>query len=324
MKTKILLSLLICSKFIFAQEINDKIIYLDSANVVTSEPNHVYYRIVKDYKLDKPYYYVTQYYRSGKKESEGISISKEVLKRKGVYTSYYEDESKKIIVTYDDKGYKEGNCMFWYQNGDLKFEGVFIKSTYKKDGLVTTESTLKITNYWDSNKLQTVINGNGDYKDDGYFDFINDQSISSGKLINGYKDGLWLGSNDKLGITFSENYTNGKLISGKSTDSNNREYLYNVVAIRAESKEGIIGFYKYIAKNVRIPENIRSGKVYTQFTVTSKGDVVNVEILEGLRGDIDQEIIRVVSNYKDFNSAKFRGVNVKNNYSLPISIQSTE
>ena len=309
---------------LFAQEINDKIIYLDSANVVTDEPHHVYYRIVKDYKLDKPEYYITEYYKSGKKESEGISISKEVLRRKGVYTSYYEDESKKVIVTYDDKGYKDGNCVFWYQNGDVKFEGVFIKSTYKKDGLDTTESALKITNYWDINKVQTVINGNGDYKDDGYFDYINNHSISSGKLINGYKDGLWTGRNDKLGITFSENYTNGKLISGKSTDSNTREYGYDAIAINAEPKEGIRGFYKYIGKNVRVPENIGGGKIYIQFTVTPKGDVVNAEIMKGLRADIDQEIIRVVSNYKDFNTAKFRGISVKTNYTLPITIQATE
>lgn len=321
---KFILFFLLFSKVLFAQEINDKKIYLDSAKVVTDEIHHVYYRVVKDYTLDKPDYSIIQYYKSGKKESEGISISKETLREKGIFISYYEDENKKASVTYDDEGYKNGNCVFWHENGDVKFEGVFIKSTYKKDGLEKTESALKITNYWNKNKAQTVINGNGDFTDDGYFDSLNDNSVSSGELINGFKDGIWTGHNVKLGITFSENYNNGKLISGKSIDSNNVEYTFNVIAMNAEPKDGLKGFYKYVVRNVNIPDNIGSGKIYTQFTVTSTGEIVRVEIMKGLRADIDQEIMRVVSKYKDFNPAKFRGIKLKSNYTLPISIQATE
>lgn len=326
MKTKFVLFLFLFSKFLFAQDLekNDKLIYLDSTFVTTDEANHVYYRIVKDYNRKKPEYTIIQYYKSGKKEGEGISTSKEYPKKKGAYISYYENETKKSSISYDTDGYESGNCTFWYPTGEIEFEGEFIKSTSKKDGLEKTESTLKVNNFWNTNKVQTTKDGNGDFTDNGYFDLLNLSSVSTGTIVNGYKEGVWSGKNSKLGITFSENYHSGKLISGKSTDANNIDYSYEKVAMNAEGKDGLMGFYKHVMRNMATPDNIGKGKIVTLFTISTTGEISNIKILQGLRADADGEAIRVVSTYKDFNPAKFRGISIKSTYILPISILGTE
>lgn len=325
MKTKFILLLFFFSKFLFAQDLekNDKIIYLDAAFVVTDEANHVYYRIVKDYNLTKSEYSIIQYFKSGKKEGEGISTLRDFPKQKGVYIRYYENENKKSSTNYDNDGNKSGDCTFWYANGEIEFEAEFIKSISKIDGFERPISTLKINNFWNTAKVQTTIDGNGDFTDNGYFDNFDDNSISNGKLINGYKDGVWSGNNSKLGITFTEDYKNGKLISGKSIDSNKLEYSYDKISVNAEGKDGIMGFYKYVGKKMVVPENIGKGKIVTQFTISVTGEISNLKVIRGLRDDADREAIRVISNYKDFIPAKLRGINIKSNYTFPITIQGS-
>lgn len=323
MKIKILLFLLAFSGISQAQDTDDRKIYLDSTFAVTDEVNHVYYQIIKDYKRNKKEYSVTQYYKSGQKESEGISTSKDVLRRKGQFTYYYENGNKRTSVLYDDEANKNGNCTFWYDNGEIKFEGEFIKSTFTENSVEKTTSTLKINNYWTAEKVQTVIAGNGNYTDDGFFDYMKSNSVSSGKLVNGFKEGVWTGKNDMLGITFSETYENGKLISGVSKDSKNEEYTYDKLYWSAEPNDGMTNFYKYVGKTFRTPEDIGKGKIVTQFTVSVDGEISNLRTIKEFRPDVDQEAIRVISEFKNFKAAKFRGVKIKSNYTLPISIQGS-
>jgi antitoxin component YwqK of YwqJK toxin-antitoxin module len=325
MKTKLTLLFLLVAELFFAQGPADKKVYLDSTYTITTKDKHVYYRIVKNYMKELPEYSITQYYKSGEKESEGISTSKEYLKHKGVYTSYYQNGNKKTDIRYDETGYENGYCMGFYENGENKFEGVFITTTAKKEGFEQIVPKLRITNYWNKDKVQTVTDGNGDYLDDGYFDNLIKNSVSYGKLVNGFKDGIWTGLNEQLRITFAENYTNGKLLEGKSIDKSGNEYPYGEINLLAKPMGGIASFYKFVGKNFNTPENLKSKvTVITKFTVTTDNKLANVENINSVGKEADEEAIRVIKAFNNFTCAKFRGLNVKSTFTLPITMYATE
>jgi antitoxin component YwqK of YwqJK toxin-antitoxin module len=320
MKTKFLLAFLLFTELILAQHTTDRKIFLDSTYNVTSEATHVYYRIVKEFRPNLPQYLATQYYKTGEKESEGISTSQDVLKEYGIYTSFYKNGNKKSIITFDDHSAKNGECMYWYENGDLRFEGQYIKSVTKLTKGDKSDSTLSIKNYWNSDKIQTVTDGFGDFTDDGNFDNSDTHSVSSGKVGNGLKNDVWTGSNTKLGITFTENYINGKIISAKSIDKNGSEFLYTEVEKRPEPIGGMKVFYSYIQRNFKIQDDIRGmTTVTTQFTVNSIGKISDVRNIGGSGKKSNEEAIRIISEFRSFEPGKFRGIDVDGILTIPLT-----
>ncbi|WP_418262581.1 energy transducer TonB [Flavobacterium faecale] len=95
---------------------NDKLIYLDSAGNITSEIAHKYYRIIKDYNLEKKNYRVFDYYRSGSLFMEGTSDNRELVLKNGLFTYYYENGNKKGVANYVNR-VQEGEEIKWYKNG---------------------------------------------------------------------------------------------------------------------------------------------------------------------------------------------------------------
>ena len=279
----------------------------------------MYYRIVKEYRPNLPQYLVTQYYKTGEKESEGISTSEHVLKAYGIYTSFYKNGNKKSTVTFEDNAVKNGECVYWYENGDLRFEGQYIKSVTKLAKGEKSESTLSITNYWDTQKAQTVTDGFGDFTDDGNFDNFDTHSVSYGKVANGLKADLWTGNNTKLGITFTENYMNGKLINGKSIDKNGTEFSYTEIYKRPEPIGGMKVFYSYIQRNLKPQDEIKGTTVTTQFTVNSIGKISDVRNIGGSGKKSNEEAIRVIREFKSFESGKFRGININETLTIPLT-----
>lgn len=317
MKAKLTLFLLLFTKLFFGQESNDKTIYLDSVFKETSRGKHKYYRVIKDYYLDKKSYLFTDYYLSGKTLSQALSSNNEYLIRDGEFITYYENGNKKSRATYE-KNILNGRCSTWYENGEKRFDGEFIQYTTKESNL----EILKIMNYWDENESQKVIDGNGYFKDDECF-FGYSDVISEGAIKDGFKDGKWVGEDKKFGITFEENYENGLLKSGTSSDKNNEKHLYTVLLSKPDIKGGIAVFYNYIRKNFKAPDIPGlKGKLITEFIINKNGEITDLKISKSLNPEADKEAIRVVSNFKDFTPAVWRGIKIKCSYSLPISIET--
>jgi protein TonB len=82
-------------------------------------------------------------------------------------------------------------------------------------------------------------------------------------------------------------------------------------------------FRTWVEKNLEYPaiaaENGISGKVYVQFAVNSKGDVVDVKVLRGVDPSLDKESIRVIMSSPKWNPAKQGGRNVKQQFVIPLS-----
>lgn len=127
---------------------NDKLIYLDSLGKISAESDHLYYRIIKDYKLDKASYQVYDFYKSGALYVSGISNSKDWVLKNGLFTSYYENGRKKTTANYVNRVI-EGESVYWFKNGNKKSVSNYIKG--KKEGEETqwyqNGNTKSVTNY---------------------------------------------------------------------------------------------------------------------------------------------------------------------------------
>ncbi len=87
--------------------------------------------------------------------------------------------------------------------------------------------------------------------------------------------------------------------------------------------KGQEGFRSWIAKHLRYPEiaaeNGISGKVYVQFAVNSKGEVVDAKVVRGVDPALDKEASRVVMASPKWAPGKQRGKAVKVQFTFPIN-----
>lgn len=301
---------LLFTTILFAQKNYDDAVYLDSLHQMSDELHYKYIRITKDFNLKKDLYSFSEYYKSGKMASTGTTKDKFNAKPFGDFLTFYENGNKKLASNYDDFGIN-GKQYGWYENGNIKFENEF---TFDKK---TKKITKRILNYLDENNVKKVVDGNGFFEDNGEGEF------SKGAVKNGFKDGVWEGSFNKLKCRYKETYKDGKLISGESFDENNIPYKYTEVEIKPEPKEGINSFYKYIGKNFKVPEVAGlSGKIYLTFVVDKEGKIVEPKVLRDIGYGTGEEALRILTNYNGFKPGEQRGQKVRCSFSLPISIQS--
>jgi antitoxin component YwqK of YwqJK toxin-antitoxin module len=297
----------------FSQQSLSRKIYLDSTWNETTEENHHYYRIVKEYYSQKKNYTFFDYYKSGILQMEGNSKIREYLKSDGQFVYYFENGKKQKVIRFKDSK-PIGNEFNWYENGTIKSEIEHLEKT--KEGYLD----FKINQFWDSKNIKTVIDGNGDYED------IGKNGETKGKVKNGFKDGIWTGHNKTLHINFTEKYENGKLISGISIDSSNVEYKYEMERKKPEPVKGIKHFYNYIGRNFKLTKeaeiNNINGQIILGFVVEKDGNISDIKILKGVDTKLDEEAVRVLNNYGKWLPGKFKGINSKVSYTLPITILS--
>ncbi len=82
-------------------------------------------------------------------------------------------------------------------------------------------------------------------------------------------------------------------------------------------------FRKYISENLKYPEiakeNNIEGKVILQFSINSKGEVVDAKVVRGADPALDKEAIRVVMSSPDWTPGKQDGKAVKVQFTFPIN-----
>lgn len=287
---------------------NDKLIYLDSIHLETKSKDYKFYRIIKDYKLDKEYYTILDYYKSGALQMEKTSKNKEGYTTEGDLIYYYENGNKKSIAKFIHN-VQTGDDFEWYENGTKKQYRTYIKNDNGK-------SIYKINQFWDADGVQKVIDGNGEYE------YSDDNYSENGKIKNGFYDGVWKGNNKKLNYSYTEIYENGKFVSGVSIDNKNASHSYTT-DIKPEPKKGFANFYSFIGQNYKTP-NVQGlkGKVYIRFVVDKDGKIIEPKIIRDLGYGTGEEAIRVITNYGNWIPGQQRGINVRVLYTIPITIQS--
>jgi hypothetical protein len=298
---------------------NDDAVYLDSLENLGTEENFKHIRIVKDFTLQKELYEVSFFYRSGKIEMRGTTKNKSWMTYEGPCVYFYENGNRKKIINYSNSQIL-GKQFEWYENGNVKLESEIVLD--KK----TNNTITKIVNYWNSNNEQKVIDGEGEFEETETYPIANKKPqviFSKGAIKNYIKDGTWTGTSVQNKFNFTEEYSNGKFISGKSIDSLGIKTIYNEVETKPIPQKGMEHFYNFIAKNYNTPkvEGLQ-GKVFASFIIEKDGKITDIKVLRDVGYGTGSEAIRVLSKYENWLPGKQRGVPIRVMYSLPITIHS--
>jgi hypothetical protein len=105
---------------------------------------------------------------------------------------------------------------------------------------------------------------------------------------------------------------------------NNEDISFFSLSQKPEFPGGYDSLAKFIIKEYKRPESIPDsidiiGRVKSTFIVNKQGKVVDVEIIEGFRKDIDLSIYNVISKIPDWKPAEYRsGEKVALKFLLPI------
>jgi TonB family protein len=85
------------------------------------------------------------------------------------------------------------------------------------------------------------------------------------------------------------------------------------------------GFREYLTQNIKYPEdaakNRIQGKVFVQFTVNKKGEVVDVNVIRGVTPSLDAEAIRVTESSPLWEPGKQKGKPVDVQFTFPIDFK---
>ena len=105
-----------------------------------------------------------------------------------------------------------------------------------------------------------------------------------------------------------------------------KDDVFFVVEDMPEYPGGELELRKFIAENVKYPEEAKTnklqGKVFVQFVVDTNGDVTDAEIVRGTGYEsLDNEALRVVKTLPQWKPGKQRGQNVPVSYTVPINFQ---
>ncbi len=111
----------------------------------------------------------------------------------------------------------------------------------------------------------------------------------------------------------------------KENNASGDEEVFFIVEQMPQFPGGELGLRKYIAMNVKYPQEAREkgieGKVYVRFTVTKTGDVANVQIARGVDSILDNEAIRVIKTLPKWQAAEQDGKKVNVYYTVPIKFK---
>ena len=76
--------------------------------------------------------------------------------------------------------------------------------------------------------------------------------------------------------------------------------------------------YSFIQKNLRHPYIDAVGKVYVEFIVEADGRVTEARLKRGVAKALDDEALRLVSSFPNWEPGKLEGKPVRVLYTLPI------
>jgi TonB family protein len=112
-------------------------------------------------------------------------------------------------------------------------------------------------------------------------------------------------------------------VIGQTKDSLLYDTTRTVIEVAPTFPGGTQNIYKLIEDNLHYPESALKdkvgGKVFTQFVVDTLGNVINIEVIKGVREDIDNEAMRLIGLLNGWTPGTQDGRKVKVRYVLPLT-----
>lgn len=99
--------------------------------------------------------------------------------------------------------------------------------------------------------------------------------------------------------------------------------VYKEADVMPEFPGGMQELMTYMGNSIQYPEAAKSdgteGKVFVQFVIDANGNVSQIEVVKGVRDDLDAEAVRVISEMPKWTPGKKDGNSVSVQMVLPIS-----
>jgi len=106
-------------------------------------------------------------------------------------------------------------------------------------------------------------------------------------------------------------------------EKNDNKETFTVVEVMPEYPGGEEALIKFLDKNLQYPKEARNkgiqGKVWAGFIVDKDGTLINIEILRGIGGGCDEEVLRVLKLMPKWKPGTQSGVAVAVKYRYPIN-----
>ena len=111
----------------------------------------------------------------------------------------------------------------------------------------------------------------------------------------------------------------------KTVISKKNQKVFDVVEQMPEFPGGMEALFKYMAENMKYPEDAKKqqveGRVLVQFIVETDGSVSNTEVLMRVFPSLDAEAVRVISGMPKWIPGKQNGKVVRVKYTIPVSFR---
>jgi protein TonB len=105
----------------------------------------------------------------------------------------------------------------------------------------------------------------------------------------------------------------------------NKIYQLDEVDVKPEYPDGVEAFYKFIAKNFKVPEEEGlNGKIITTFVIETDGSISDIKVLQDIGYGSGAEVVKVLAMSKKWIPARLNDVLVRVLYQFPITIRSAE
>jgi len=291
----------------------------DNGKYVSTRDSADYIRILSEPDSGTKLYNLKEFYPSGKPKRIGKSSEIDFIVLEGQCVEFYSSGKRKEMATYR-QGRTIDDVYSYYPNGKLYQVKQYDNS--KKGVYQGMDGGYTITACNDSTGRALVVDGNGYYLGfDDDFKYI----FEEGKLKAGLRDGDWKGQRvyKTSKLTFTEQYDNGKLLSGQTVDSAGNIINYAQRETLPEYNGGEQAFGNFLGRNIHYPvyakEHHVQGRVYLTFVVESDGTLTDMKAVRSPGGGLTEESLRVLRMSPNWIPGKQFGRPVRVQYTVPIN-----
>lgn len=279
--------------------------YLDDYQNEIAKDQHKYYQVITDAEKKNVQHQQTTFFLDGTIFSKGLLNEK--FFPTGVWEFYYSNGNIKEKIFYDR--IPAGVYETYYESGDPELQAFVIKGSKKK-----FPQNLRIENYWNSARKQLVENGNG------YMILLEPTTEMEGKMKNGLKDSIWLGSSLQYKIDFAEVYRDGEFVSGVSVDANDALLKYTNID-EMSHPEDPQAFILYLQKNLKNLSKYIDRQHYSvlSLNIDAEGNVTDYSTSSTGNPELGKVIFELAKKYPKWIPKSHRGVKMASVCRIPIS-----
>lgn len=128
-----------------------------------------------------------------------------------------------------------------------------------------------------------------------------------------------------LDVEITEETVIEDIVFDEAPEEEVADEIFDIVEDQPKPPGGMPGFYKYVGKNIKYPNQARrmgiEGRVFVQFVVDKDGTLTDVKSIKGIGAGCDEEAVRILKGAPKWKPGKQRGRPVKVRMILPITFK---